>query len=70
MQDHVKRIGKKRNVFSVTWGNPKETACLECLGVDRRIMSKWILNKYNRNTSNDFVCQLRGKWRVLVDTVT
>jgi hypothetical protein len=28
MKEHVKHMGKKRNVFRVTWGNP--------LGISRR----------------------------------
>jgi len=42
---HVARVGERRGVYGVLVGNPEEKDHLENLGVDGRIILRWIFRK-------------------------
>ena len=53
------------------WRNLTERDNLENLGVDRRIISKWIFNKWNGGRMDwTDLAQDRDSWRSLVNAVT
>jgi hypothetical protein len=45
---HVARLGERRVAYRVCWENVRETDQLEGLGLDGRIILKWILKKWDR----------------------
>jgi hypothetical protein len=51
------------------WGNLKERDHLEDLGVNWRIILKWMLNKYGGFTWIGFIWQTKDKWHAVVNTV-
>ena len=45
------RMGNRRGTYSfLVGGTPEEKRCLEDLGIDGRIILKWILKKWVRDT--------------------
>jgi hypothetical protein len=44
---HVARMGEKKDVYRVWWGNLKERDHLEDPGVDGRIILRWIFREWN-----------------------
>jgi hypothetical protein len=44
---HVARNGERRGIYRVWWGNLKERARLEDLGIDGRILLRWIFRKWD-----------------------
>jgi hypothetical protein len=53
------RVAETRGVFVVRWGNPRETYHLENLGVDRKIILKFIFKKYERRWTWTGLIRLR-----------
>ena len=44
---HIARMGERRGVYRIWWGNLKESEHLEDLGVDGRVMLRWIFKKWD-----------------------
>ena len=44
---HVARMGERRGVYRIWWGNIRERDHLEDPGVDGRITLRWILRKWD-----------------------
>jgi hypothetical protein len=67
----MRKVWGRRDMHAVFWwGNPKESGCFEYLGVDWGKILIWMLKNYDRNMWNDFICQDRSKWHILVHRVT
>jgi hypothetical protein len=54
------------------WGNTRERVHLGNLGVDGRIILRWIFRKWGRGWSMGCIvlAQNRGRWRDFVNAVT
>jgi hypothetical protein len=59
----VVRTRDKRGAYRVWWGNMREGDYLEDLGVDGRVILKWIFKKWNGEARIGLVW-LRGDVRV------
>ena len=46
MTGHVARMGERRNIYRVLWGNLRERDLLGDPSVDGRIILRWIFRKY------------------------
>jgi hypothetical protein len=44
---HVVRMGERRGVYGVLWGNMRERGYLEGPGLDGRIILRWIFKKWD-----------------------
>jgi hypothetical protein len=53
------RVAETSDAFVVWWGNLRETDHLENLGVDRRIILKFMFKKYGRRRTWSGVIWLR-----------
>jgi hypothetical protein len=51
------------------WGNPRKRHNLEDLGVDGRILLKWIFKRWDGSMVWIDMAQDRGRWRALVNTL-
>jgi hypothetical protein len=63
------RTVKRRDAYRVLVGRPEEKRPPENLGVDGRIILKWIFKKYNGGVEWITVAQDKEQWRVFVNTV-
>jgi hypothetical protein len=51
------------------WKNLMKREHLEDSGVDGRIILKWILEKWDRDTDSIYLAQDRDRWQALVNAV-
>ena len=51
------------------WGNPRKKDHLEDVGVDGRIILKWIFRKWNGGMDWIDLAQDRDRWRTVVNAV-
>ena len=57
-------MGNKKGAYRFWWGNPKERDHLQDLGVDGRILLKWILKNYRLSLCTGLICVIiYKKWR-------
>jgi hypothetical protein len=67
---HVARIEDMRGSTKVWWGNLRERGHLGNLGVDERIILRWIFVKWDVGVWTGFeLAQNRDRWRTLVNAV-
>jgi hypothetical protein len=66
---HVARMGEKRGAYRILVGNLREGDHLGNPGVDGRIISKWIFNKWDGGTGWIELVQDRDRRRALVNAV-
>ena len=66
---HVARTVKRRGAYRVLVGRSEEKRPPENLGVDGRIILKWILKKYEGGMDWITVAWDNEQWRVFVNTV-
>jgi len=59
---------ERKGTYRVLVGNMKERDHLENTGVDGRIISKWILKKWDGEARTGFIWP-RNMWRALVNEV-
>ena len=70
MAGHVARIKERIGACRVWWGNLGERDHLENLGVDGRIILRWILKKCDGGCMDWIgLAQNRDRWRALVNAV-
>jgi hypothetical protein len=53
----------------IWWGNIKERRHVVDLGIDRRIILKYILNKWDGCMEWSYLAQERDRWRAVLSTV-
>ena len=53
----------------IWWGNLREGDHLEHVGVDERIILKWIFEKWDEVMEYIYLTQNRDSWRALVNAV-
>jgi hypothetical protein len=61
--------GDRRGAYRVWWGDFSETEHLEDLGVDGRIILKWIFRKWNESVDWIDLVQNSDRWRAVVNAV-
>jgi hypothetical protein len=65
---HVARRGRK-GVYRVWWGNLRERDHLEDLGVDGKVILRWIFRNLEGGMDWIDLAQDRDRWRALVNAV-
>jgi hypothetical protein len=65
----VARTGKKGGLHKRFWGKSEGKNHLEGLGVDGRIILKWIFKKRDGGMDGIDLVQNRDSWRALVNAV-
>jgi hypothetical protein len=63
-------MGERRSTYRALVGEPEEKEHLEYLGVDGRIILKWILKKWNRSMDCFDLAQGRCSRWALVNALT
>jgi hypothetical protein len=53
----------------IWWGNLRKGDNLENPGVDRRIILKWTLDKWDGGTDRIVLAQDRNRWRAFVNAI-
>ena len=66
---HVARMGERRGVYRVLWGNLREGDHLEDPRVDGRIILCWIFRKWDVGVDWIELSYDRERWRALVNAV-
>jgi hypothetical protein len=61
-------MGKEGVHMGFRWVSRREKDHLKAIGVDGRIILKWIFKKQSEGAWSD-MAEDRGKWRALVNTV-
>jgi hypothetical protein len=62
-------MGERRGAYWVLMGKPEGRNHLRDLGVDGRIILKWVLQKWDEDMDYIHLAEDRYRWRALVNAV-